>query len=123
MTDHATPNLPSRNYEGTIEFYHALGFQKRWHDDNWLILQRLGLTLEFFPYADLEPAHSSFGCCLRLDDVHAFHRACLAAGVPEQSVGWPRIQAPKLEHSGMTIGYLVDLDGSLLRLVQNEASA
>jgi catechol 2,3-dioxygenase-like lactoylglutathione lyase family enzyme len=119
MADHATPNLPSRDYDKTIEFYSRLGFEKGWHDNNWLILKRGGLTLEFFIYADLDPAQSSFSCCLRLDDVQGFHRACVNAGVPEQLTGWPRIHAPKLEHSGMTIGYLVDLDGTLLRLVQN----
>lgn len=119
MADRATPNLPSRDYDKTIEFYARLGFEKGWHDNNWLILKRGGLTLEFFVYPDLDPAQSSFSCCLRLDDVQGFHRACVDADVPEQSTGWPRIHAPKLEHSGMTIGYLVDLDGTLLRLVQN----
>ena len=36
-----------------------------------MILQRGGLQLEFFPYPDLDPATSSFGCCLRLDDLDA----------------------------------------------------
>lgn len=119
MTDHATPNLPSRDYHKTIEFYANLGFEKGWHDDGWLILHRHGLMLEFFRYPDLDPAQSSFSCCLRLDDVQGFYQACKDARIPEQSVGHPRIHAPKLEHSGMTIGYLVDPDGTLLRLVQN----
>jgi catechol 2,3-dioxygenase-like lactoylglutathione lyase family enzyme len=119
MVDHATPNLPSREYDKTIEFYSSLGFEKGWHDDGWLIMNRGGLMLEFFRYPDLDPAASSFSCCLRLDDVQAFYAACIKAGVPEQTNGWPRIHAPKLEHSGMRIGYLVDLDGTLLRLVQN----
>jgi catechol 2,3-dioxygenase-like lactoylglutathione lyase family enzyme len=119
MADHATPNLPSRDYDKTIDFYSALGFEKGWHDDGWLIMTRGGLMLEFFRYPDLGPADSSFGCCLRMDDVQAFYQACLHAGVPQQSTGWPRVHAPKLEHSGMVIGYLVDLDGTLLRLVQN----
>jgi catechol 2,3-dioxygenase-like lactoylglutathione lyase family enzyme len=119
MADRATPNLPSRDYDRTIEFYSAIGFQKGWHDDGWLIMTRGGLMLEFFRYPDLEPADSSFGCCLRVDDVQAFCQACLDAGVPNKSTGWPRVHAPKLEHSGMVIGYLVDLHGTLLRLVQN----
>ena len=119
MADQATPNLPSRDYEKTIEFYAGLGFEKGWHDDGWIIMNRGSLMLEFFRYPDLEPAQSSFSCCLRLDDIEAFYHACKAAQVPEQSTGWPRVHAPKREHSGMTIGYLVDLDGTLLRLVQN----
>ena len=119
MADHATPNLPSLDYDKTIEFYSKLGFEKGWHDNHWLILNRGALMLEFFRYPDLDPAISSFGCCLRLDDVQAFYQACKDAEISEQSNGWPRVHGPKLEHSGITIGYLVDLDGTLLRLVQN----
>ena len=119
MADHATPNLPSRDYSKTIEFYGNLGFTVSWHDQNWLILEKGGLCLEFFRYPDLDPAQSSFGCCLRLDDLNGFYAACVAAGIPETSSGWPRIHAPKVELSGMTIGYLVDEEGTLLRLVQN----
>lgn len=119
MTDHATPNLPSRDYEKTIQFYSKLGFETGWHDKNWLIMHRGGLSLEFFCDPDVDPARSSFGCCLRLDDLQAFYEVCKDAGVSEQSTCWPRVHSPKLEHSGMTIGYLVDLDGTLLRLVQN----
>ncbi len=32
MTDHATPNLPSRNFEATSRFYAALGFSERYRD-------------------------------------------------------------------------------------------
>jgi hypothetical protein len=119
VVDHATPNLPSRDYASTITFYSKLRFDTSWHDQNWLILERGGLCLEFFRYPDLDPAQSSFSCCLRLDDLQEFYSGCVAAGINETNTGWPRIHAPKLEHSGMTIGYLVDEDGTLLRLVQN----
>lgn len=119
MTDHATPNLPARDFDATARFYAGLGFEPTWKDRGWMILKRGRLALEFFPYPDLDPATSSFSCCLRLDDVDAFHAVCKAAGVPGRSRGFPRLQAPALEHSGLRIGYLVDPDGSLLRLVQN----
>ena len=117
--DHATPNLPSRDFETTSQFFAQLGFQQTWRDRGWMILKRDGLALEFFPYPDLDPLQSSFGACLRLDDMGAFYKACLDAGIPETESGQPRLQAPKLEHSGLTIGYLIDPDGSLLRLIQN----
>ncbi|HWQ85114.1 bleomycin resistance protein [Brevundimonas sp.] len=119
MTDHATPNLPSRDFEQTARFYGKLGFEQGWRDGGWMILRRGDLMLEFFPYPDLDPGASSFSACLRLDDVDAFHAVCKAASVPERSGGFPRLQAPALEHSGLRIGYLLDPDGSLLRLVQN----
>jgi len=119
MTDHATPNLPSRDFETTARFYAALGFEASWRDNGWMILERGSLTLEFFPYPDLDPASSSFGSCLRLDDVDGFYAACVAAGLPETTKGWPRLHRPKLEASGLRIGALIDPDGSLLRLIQN----
>ena len=52
MTDHATPNLPSRDFEATSQFYTRLGFQQGWRDEGWMILKRGGLTLEFFPHPE-----------------------------------------------------------------------
>lgn len=117
--DHATPNLPSRDFQATSNFYSQLGFEESWRDRGWMILKRGGVALEFFPYPDLDPLESSFGCCLRLDDLQAFYETCRGAGIPETPGGQPRLQAPKVEHSGLTIAYMVDADGTLLRLIQN----
>ena len=117
--DHATPNLPARDFEATSRFYAAFGFAEGWRDRGWMILKRGDLALEFFPFPDLDPLTSSFGCCLRLDDLDAFYTACVAAGVPEQHHGQPRLTPPQVEASGLTIAYMVDPDGTLLRLVQN----
>jgi catechol 2,3-dioxygenase-like lactoylglutathione lyase family enzyme len=119
VADHATPNLPSRSFDATEAFYGKLGFERGWRDGGWMILARGGVTLEFFPYPDLNPAEGSFGCCVRLDDLSTFYAECLGAGLPETCFGHPRLHPPSLEHSGMTIAYLVDPDGTLLRLVQN----
>jgi len=119
MADHATPNLPSRDFEATSRFYGSLGFTETWRDSGWMILKRGGLTLEFFPYPDLDPLQSSFGSCLRLDELQRFYDAALATGIREACSGMPRLHPPKLEQSGMRIGYMVDPDGTLLRLVQN----
>lgn len=119
MSDAATPNLPSRDLKKTSNFFLRLGFVEEWKDDGWMILKRGGITLEFFPFPDLDPAQSSFSCCLRLDDMASFYEACKGTGLPEQCSGWPRVQPPKRESSGLTIAYLIDPDGSLLRLIQN----
>ena len=118
--DHATPNLPARDFEATSRFYSTLGFAEGWRDAGWMILTRGDLTLEFFPDPDLDPLSSSFSCCLRLDDLDAFYAVCVGAGLPEQCRGQPRLHPPKLEDSGMRIGYLVDPDGTLLRLIENK---
>jgi len=119
MVDHATPNLPASDFERTEAFYGALGFARRWRDEGWMILQRGALVLEFFPFADVDPLTSSFSCCLRLDDLDAFYAACRAAGLPEQSSGHPRLHPPRTEGWGGRVGYMVDPDGTLVRLVQN----
>lgn len=119
MTDRATPNLPSRDLATTSRFYAALGFVETWRDDGWMILKRGEITLEFFPWPDLDPAQSNFGSCLRLDDVDAFYEICVAAGIPQQPTGWPRLHPVKLEPWGGRVGALIDPDCSLLRLIQN----
>jgi catechol 2,3-dioxygenase-like lactoylglutathione lyase family enzyme len=117
--DHATPNLPSRDFEATSRFYSGIGFEEDWRDDGWMILKRGDLTLEFFPHPDLNPGESNFSCCLRLDDMTALYRACKEAGLHEQCWGWPRLHPPTEEESGLTIAYMVDPDGTLVRLIQN----
>ena len=118
MADRATPNLPSRDFAATSKFYAALGFVETWRDAGWMILERGGLILEFFPHPDLDPATSGFSCCLRLDDVDAFYAVCLATGLPETHRGWPRLHPPKVEPWGGRVGALIDPDCTLLRLIQ-----
>lgn len=115
----ATPNLPSRDFDSTVGFYGDLGFSVQYRAEGWMILERDGMSLEFFPYPDLDPMTSSFGCCLRLDDVDAFHADCLAAGIKDKRRGQPRVHPPRQEDSGLRIGYLIDPDGTVLRLVGN----
>jgi hypothetical protein len=55
---------------------------------------------------------------LRLDDVATFVYVILMAGVPETMVGRPRLHQPKLESWGGLVGALIDIDGTLLRLIQ-----
>ena len=120
MPDFATPNLPSRDFEATSRFYAALGFAEGWRDAGWMILKRGDIMLEFFPHPELDPASSWFSCCIRLDDVMALFEAALAAGLPETTRGWPRVHRPKREAWGGIVGAIIDPDGTLVRLVQNE---
>ncbi|VWM18287.1 bleomycin resistance protein [Burkholderia lata] len=120
MTDLASPNLPSRDFEVTSRFYEKLGFAETWRDDGWMILKRGDLLLEFFPHPELDPATNWFSCCFRLADVGTFFDDVLAAGIPEQATGWPRAHRPTREAWGGTVGALIDPDGSLIRLIQTE---
>ena len=120
MSDQATPNLPSRDFAASVDFYTRVGFEVAWQDSGWLILERGDLTLEFFPYPDLNPAMSSFGSCLRLDHAEEFYDACRMAGVPERTTGFPRLEPLRMQPFGLKMGALLDADGSLLRIIQNE---
>lgn len=118
MTDTATPNLPSRDFDATFRFYRALGFEQAWRDAGWMILRKDGMVLEFFPHPQLDPATSWFSCCFRLGDVDAFFQNLVDAGIPEAPTGWPRLHRPVPQAWGGRMGALIDLDGSLIRLVQ-----
>lgn len=120
MADHATPNLPSRDFAATVAFYGAIGFAPTYRSDQWLILMRGGLKLEFFPWPDFDPASSHFTCCLRLDDLDGMIGACIAAGIPAgQDRGIPRVVPPRDDPAGIRIGFLIDQDGTMHRLIQN----
>lgn len=85
-----------------------------------MILERGDIILEFFPHPDLDPLASWFSCCLRLDDLTGFYAQCKTAGIPETSKGHPRLHPPQAEGWGGTMATLVDLDGTLVRLIQDE---
>jgi predicted lactoylglutathione lyase len=53
--DHAPPNLPSRDFEKTAQFYSAIGWAQGFRDDGWMLLSRGDITLEFFQYPHLCP--------------------------------------------------------------------
>jgi catechol 2,3-dioxygenase-like lactoylglutathione lyase family enzyme len=119
MTDHATPNLPSRDFDRTEAFFAKLGFVRRWRDEGWMILERGTLKLEFFHDPTVDPLTSSFGSCLRLDDLDSFYAQARSTGLPESRTGQPRLHPPRVEPWGGRVGALVDPDGTLLRLIQN----
>ncbi len=121
MADHVTPNLPSRDFDVTEAFYAKLGFATKLEDRGWMITAARRFAARILPLSpfDLDPATSSFGCCLRLDDLDAMVALVNAAGAEEKSTGWPRFKAPQLEASGLRIGYLIDPDCTLVRLIQN----
>lgn len=121
MTDHAVPNLPSRDFDDTIAFYGGFGFEEAYRDEGWLILRRGELRLEFFRFPDLVPEESSFMCSVRVDDVDDLYRQIKGAGVVEKHVGFPRLQPVKPQPWGQRAGFLVDGDGTQLTLIENPA--
>lgn len=119
MADRATPNLPASDLDATAAFYGRLGFTETFHDDGWLIMRRGDVVLEFFPHPDVDPATSGFSCCIRVADVDELYAACVAAGLPEKTIGWPRVHPVEPQPWGMRMGALIDEDGTLLRLIED----
>lgn len=118
MRDRAVPNLPSRDFDATESFYGAFGFTRGFRDEGWMILTRGDLQLEFFPHPELDPRSSSFMCCLRVGDVDELYAAVRGSGVPESTAGMPRLHAVRMQEWGLRAGYLVDLDGTQLTLIE-----
>ncbi len=117
--DRITANLPSRDLNATAAFYGALGFGVGFKDDGWMILDRGSLQLEFFPMPDLNPLTSCFSACVRVDDLDALYADFLKLGLPSDCWSTPRLTPPETEAHGLRMFALVDLDGSLLRCIQN----
>jgi len=120
--DRATANLPSRDLDRTEAFYKALGFETGFKDDGWMIMRRGGLQIEFFPHAELDPRTSCFSACFRVDDLDALYAAFAGANLPKDCWSIPRIDEPKVMPWGMRMFHLVDLDGSLLRCIDNQTT-
>lgn len=120
MSDHATPNLPSRDFDATEAFYARLGFSRSWRDEGWMILRQGGLVLEFFPHPGLDPRDSWFSACLRVDDLDAWQRAWSSLGLSREEGAIPRLTGVfKLGAGVPSMFALVDVDGSLIRVLQN----
>lgn len=119
MTDRAVPALPSRDFAATVGFYGPFGFTVEFHDSTWLIVRRGDLVLEFFPHPALDPASSDHQANLRIDDLDALHSAIAATGLPLASEGIPRLTPIAAQPWGARAAFLVDPDGTLLRLIEN----
>ncbi|WP_422385729.1 bleomycin resistance protein [Paracoccus suum] len=95
MSLSATPNLPSRDFAKSVEFYARLGFYERFRDEGWMILGRDNAVIEFFPHPRLDPKESWFSACLRTEAPGALDSifASLAlAELPERGI--PRLTPP-----------------------------
>ncbi len=117
--DHTTPNLPSADFDRTIAFWGALGFEATYRSADWLILERatdapIPVTFEFFA-GPIDPATSWHSACWRVDDLDALMASLAAAKLP--SSGIPRLDPPRRIAPDLRMAAIVDPDGSLVRLL------
>jgi catechol 2,3-dioxygenase-like lactoylglutathione lyase family enzyme len=122
MTDRAVPNLPSRDLAATASFYGGIGFRELHRDDNWLVLRRGELQIEFFRKDEHDPHGHDFGCCLRVADLTSLYDAVCAAGVPNKKYGLPSVRPIATQPWGQQMSTLLDPDGNLLRMIADDNS-
>lgn len=121
FSDRAVPNLPSRDFASTVAFYGGFGFEVTFRDGGWLILRRGGVVLEFFLAPELDPYASWFMVSIRVADLDDLYAAVRSSGVPERAAGIPRLVPVALREWGQRAGYLIDVDGTQLHLIEDAA--
>ena len=119
--DRMTANLPSRDFAATADFYGRMGFSCDYRDDSWMILSRGQMQVEFFPHPEVDPYASWFSACVRVDDLDAFFAEWSDLGLPQDRTSIPRITGIMDNPPVPRMFALIDLDGSLLRVLENGA--
>jgi len=122
VTDRAVPNLPSRDLAATAAFYCGFGFRELHRDDNWLVIRRGDLQIEFFRKDGHNPRGHDFGCCLRVADLPSLYEEVRAAGVPQKPHGLPSVRPIATQPWGQQMSTLLDPDGNLLRMIADDDS-
>lgn len=116
--DRSVPNLPSRDFDVTVEFYGGFGFDVTYRDGGWLILSRGTVVLEFFLAPEHDPYASWFMTSVRVGDLDALYAQVRDSGVPEKTIGIPRLVPVALQEWGQRAGFLIDPDGTQLHLIE-----
>ncbi len=115
--DIAIPILPARDLEETIEFYKVLGFALAYRHlelDDYIILRRDKLELQFFQWPPLDTQATFAGSYLRVTDVEAIYQSFAAARLPAR--GTPSLGGIRRRAWAMREFHLVDCNGNLLRV-------
>lgn len=107
------PILASRDVDETVGFYGRLGFAVVARYDEfgppYLLLRRDDVELHFVHTPEVDPAESSGGCYLRLEDAQAIYDDWEPLALPE-------IHPPRDTPWGMREFFVVDPSGNLLRI-------
>ncbi|HEY2664928.1 MAG TPA: hypothetical protein VGI47_11350, partial [Candidatus Binataceae bacterium] len=102
-----SPDTPFTRLRRDRRFLPKLGFDLSNRYDNYLIMQRDGVELHFWPCTDRSIAENS-GCGLRSPDVDALHAGFVTNGV--------KAAPPEDRPWNMRELYLIDPSGNLLRI-------
>ena len=117
--DRVTANLPAADFAQTRAFYQGLGFGTDVISDNWMILSRGALMIEFYHHPEVDPLASWSSACIRVDDLDGLYAAFLTAGLPSDCAATPRLTPPVKLPEVPRMFALIDCNGSLLRCLEN----
>ena len=120
MADRITANLPARDMAETAGFFARLGFAEAYRSAEWMILRRGTLEIEFFAHPDCDPRTSWFSACIRVDEPEALLKEWQGAGLPADHLSIPRLTGFFKPPGAPRMFALVDLNGSLLRVIDNK---
>lgn len=115
MQDYISANLPAISFESTRLFYEFLGFECAYQSEQWMIMRKDSLILEFFHHPTLEAKSSWFSACLRTYVMHdLFHYW--------NTLDWskfPDARITEIQDLGeIEMFCVIDPNGSLIRCIQ-----
>lgn len=115
MQDYISANLPAIDFAHTRAFYQFLGFECEYQSEQWMIIRKDSLIIEFFHHPELDVNTSWFSACIRTQIMHdLFHHW--------QTLDWskfPNARMTEIQNLGeIDLFCVVDPNGSLLRCIQ-----
>ncbi|OTG83724.1 hypothetical protein [Acinetobacter sp. ANC 4648] len=117
MQDYISANLPAIDFDQTLQFYAFLGFQCSYQSQQWMIIQRGTLQLEFFHHPQLNSKDSWFSACIRTQNLQSLFEQW-------QALDWtqyPHAEITEIEHlDDIDLFCMIDPNGSLLRCIQSK---
>ncbi len=115
MQDYISANLPAIDFDHTRQFYAFLGFKCDYQSEQWMILSKDSLMLEFFHHPQLDRKESWFSACLRTHTMHDLFHVW-------QALDWtrfPNARITEIECSEeIELFCVIDPNGSLIRCIQ-----
>lgn len=115
MQDYISANLPAIDFDHTRQFYAFLGFKCDYQSEQWMILSKDSLMLEFFHHPQLDRKESWFSACLRTHTMHDIFHVW-------QALDWtrfPNARITEIECSEeIELFCVIDPNGSLIRCIQ-----
>ena len=118
MPDRITANLPSRNFDETEAFYSALGFERLYRGEGWMVLSLDGMELDFFPHPDLKPEDSWFSASRRLRDIDAVYAKWRPMDQFQGAPPAPFLKPPVQLEDAPRMFFMGDPNGSLWRVME-----